>query len=474
MGNWLVPLALFGWIPAIVIMFMVLPPKRAVIVAFLGAWMFLPIASYQIKGLPDYTKVSATCAGVFLATSIFDARRFLALRPAWYDLVMLVWCFVPMLSAQTAGLGLKEGITFTINQAITYGMPYLIGRMYFNDIESLRQLAVAVFIAGLVYVPLCLYESRFAPMLHIWVYGYHQHDFHQARRGGWWRPTVFMQHGLAVATFMCNAALLGFWVWRSKSTRPFFGLPLWIPVLVLMGTALLCRSTGAAALMVVGIAVLLSTRVIKLSLGVFALACVPILYPILRTVGGLSSRHILELVAYVASPRAVESLRFRLYSEDGVWYLVQPWLIFGTGRYQWAETSITEGGQRIIPDGLWMITLAKNGVVGLSFFILMGVLPTILFLWRFRTSWWKHPAVGAAAAWAVVAALWMVDNLANAMVNPIFLLAMGGLIAAMPAPQRRRATPHPVARDLRPVMVTGLGDDAAPLPPEAPRPVGLS
>ncbi|HEX8521013.1 MAG TPA: hypothetical protein VF669_02070, partial [Tepidisphaeraceae bacterium] len=62
--TFLVPLMLFGWIPAVTYLFMVLPPRRAVIAAFLVAWLFLPMAGYKVTALPDYTKMSATVFGV--------------------------------------------------------------------------------------------------------------------------------------------------------------------------------------------------------------------------------------------------------------------------------------------------------------------------------------------------------------------------------------------------------------------------
>ena len=66
--GFLVPVTLFGWIPFVLFLFMVLPPRRAVITAFLLAWLFLPMAGYSIHGLPDYTKMSATAAGVVVKT----------------------------------------------------------------------------------------------------------------------------------------------------------------------------------------------------------------------------------------------------------------------------------------------------------------------------------------------------------------------------------------------------------------------
>src|SRR5438270_701411 len=88
----LVPITLFGWIPVVLLLFAVLPPRRAVILAFIGAWLFLPMAGYKIPGIPDYSKTSATAMGVLAAAMIFDSNRLFRFRFSLIDLPMIVWC----------------------------------------------------------------------------------------------------------------------------------------------------------------------------------------------------------------------------------------------------------------------------------------------------------------------------------------------------------------------------------------------
>ena len=78
----LVPITLLGWIPVIVLIFAALPPRRAVIVAFILGWLFLPMSGYSLPGLPDYTKRSATGLGVLLGTLLFRSDGLLHLRRA--------------------------------------------------------------------------------------------------------------------------------------------------------------------------------------------------------------------------------------------------------------------------------------------------------------------------------------------------------------------------------------------------------
>ena len=74
----LIFVALFGWIPACLILFMVLPARRAVVVGLIGAWVLLPPVSIPLSGIPDYDKSMATILGVILGTLIFQPNRLLS------------------------------------------------------------------------------------------------------------------------------------------------------------------------------------------------------------------------------------------------------------------------------------------------------------------------------------------------------------------------------------------------------------
>ena len=102
------------------------------------------------------------------------------------------------------------------------------GRAYFGDFKGLRELATVLFIGGLIYIPLCLYEIRMSPQLHNTIYGFYQHDFVQTMRAGGWRPTVFLQHGLAVGLFMSVTSLIGAWLWYSMPSRTFPRQTIWL------------------------------------------------------------------------------------------------------------------------------------------------------------------------------------------------------------------------------------------------------
>ncbi|NJL30324.1 MAG: hypothetical protein HC898_01100 [Phycisphaerales bacterium] len=42
-------LVLLGWLPMVALMFAALPARRAVVIAYLAAWLFLPMVSYPCR-----------------------------------------------------------------------------------------------------------------------------------------------------------------------------------------------------------------------------------------------------------------------------------------------------------------------------------------------------------------------------------------------------------------------------------------
>jgi hypothetical protein len=163
--------ALLGWIPAVLMIFALLPSRKAAATAVIGAWLLLPPYTLAIASLPDYSKSTAATLGVLLATVIFDPNRLLTFRPRWFDLPMLLWCHSGVASSLQNNLGLYDGLSDALSQCLTWGLPYLIGRLYFGNPEDLRYFATAMVIGGLSYILPSLYEIRMMTSLLKLVYG---------------------------------------------------------------------------------------------------------------------------------------------------------------------------------------------------------------------------------------------------------------------------------------------------------------
>jgi hypothetical protein len=307
--------------------------------------------------------------------------------------------------------------------------PYLIGRLYFTDLEGVRELIMGLFIAGLVYLPLCLWEIRMSPSLHFFTYGYNQVRFFQTvRAGGGYRPMVFMGNGLMLSLFMGFTALSGFGLWLSKTKRNFLGLPLWMFVVALGLTTLFCKSAGASILFLGGILSLLVIRYLKTSLPITILACTAIAYIVIRGSGLWSGMELVDM-ASVLGPAREESLRVRIENETALAERARGRLLLGWGG--WGDSRIKdEHGRDIsITDGFWIIVFGTRGVLGVIGFVGTILGPALLLVYRIRGRCLAHPAIVPAAIAALILCLWMVDSIPNAMFNPIYLVTAGGLAA---------------------------------------------
>jgi hypothetical protein len=422
---------MFGWIPAVFMIFLKLPPQRAVLVAFIGAWLLLPQAEYKLSGIPDYTKMSATCVGILGACLLFDGQRLKPLKLEAFDIPIVLWCSCPLVSSLSNGLGLYDGLAQSLDQTFTWGLPYLIGRLYFRDPSSLRTIALAIVIGGLCYVPLCMIEIRLSPQLHRIVYGFHQHYFSQSIRGDGFRPTVFMEHGLMVGMWMATASLLGFWLWSMQGLRklsiPLLGsVPFGLPLSLLVATTFLCKSYGALALLVLGVFVLVASHTLKTRVILAILLLIPPLYCVSRAFGSFDGRALTGLASGIDLERS-ESLAFRLSNED---ILIEKALqrpIVGWGGWRRARVYDWQGDDISTADGQWIITLGDRGIFGLSMFLGALLTPALRTLANLPPRRWREFGVGTGAALAMVLILYATDSLLNAMKNPVFLLIAGAL-----------------------------------------------
>jgi hypothetical protein len=422
----LVPITMFGWIAVVLVLFGLIPSRRAALLAYLGAWLFLPVAGYQAWGIGEYDKSTAAAIGVVLGILLFDFGRFSSWQGCWADAVALIWCACPLMSCISAGLTVYDGFVAVSRQCALFGVPYGIGRLYFSDLLGMRDLAIGIFLGGIVYVPLCLYEVRMSPQLHTMLYGFYPHQFMQARRYGGWRPTVFMQHGLAVAAWMTTATVLSVWLWRTRVLTSVWRVPMWLSVVLLLSTAVMCKSFGPLVLMLVGISVLVLTRMFHLRIFMLCLVLAAPTYMFVRVTGLWSGESLVDVSAAVADEGRADSLKVRMLNEDIV--IARGWTrpFFG---WAWASYLMDDGGARdALTDGLWIWAFGHYGFVGLAALTAFILGPAAIFCRSIPGRHWADEALAPAAGLAVILCLHMIDDLFNGMINPCFLLAAGGLV----------------------------------------------
>jgi tetratricopeptide (TPR) repeat protein len=411
----------------IFLIFNMLPPRRAMIAAMITAWLFMPGAAYMLPGLPDYSKTSATSVGTLLCIVVFDFPRVLRFRPRWFDLPIVIFCSSVILSSVSNDLGIYDGISQSLRWTTLWGIPYFIGRLYLNDFEGCREFAMGIVIGGLVYIPLCLWEIRFSPQLQRQLYG--TISFWEDVRYGSYRPIVFLATGLEVGMWMTAASLCAYWLKVSGVVKQVWGISIGWVVTALIVTTVMCKSIGAIILLGIGILLLELVRWTKLSIFVCILLIIPPLYVVTRSTGTWSGRELATLTGATAGPERQQSLEFRLTNEDLLSAKALQRPFFGWGGHARSFVRNESGRNVTVTDGLWIIILGAQGVVGLASVTALYLLPVYFFYRRFPARLWSSPLVGPAAVLDVFLGLYMLDNLSNAMINPIYAIAAGGLMA---------------------------------------------
>ena len=425
--------ALIGWIPVVVVMFAMMPVKRAAAMAVIGAWLLLPPSRISLAGLPDYSKVSAASLGLVFGTMFFGTQFIVSFRPRWFDVPMLLYCFVNTASSLSNGLGIYDGLAQSLGACVHWGLPYLFGRMYFGDASGLRMFTVGLAIAGVACVIPCLWEIRMSPMLLRGIYGVGNWE---GTRWSGYRPKLFFSTGLELGMWMTAASLAAWWLWRCGVIKKLGKYSVGKTLLpILLGTTVLCRSTGALVLLAGGMFLLWVSVRFKTRVFLWALVLFGPVYVALRVPDLWSGENLVDVVATISPARATSlSYRFKCESLLIAQAVKQP--VFGWGG--WGRSSVYSGelsqdaSRMVPPDGLWMVIFGMNGFAGLSLLYLILELPAILFLFRFPARFWHEPRVAPATVAATLLGLYMIDCLLNAQINIIYVALAGGLVGITP------------------------------------------
>jgi len=422
----LIPFALFGFIPIVFYLFVRFPPQRAVIISFVIAWLFLPQASYPIPFLPEFSKVSSVCYSILLATLVYDTARLTCFKPGWLDVPMLIWCLCPIATQITNG---GSPISPTFNQIISWGLPYLVGRLYLGSLDGLRQLAIGILAGGLAYIPFTLIEGIRGPLLHQMVYGVSSfQDWSQAQRAGGWRPVVFMQHGLMVAVWMMTAALMAVWLWQTGTLKKFQGRNIKTLAIMLIIAFFLCRSSGAYSLFVFALIVLFCAKWFRTSLPLLFIIGYIVFYLYIAASGQFSSKDVMGFITPIFGEDRASSLKFRFDMEEILGEKARQRFLLGWGDSGGNRVYNQQGQDISITDSLWIIAFGAYGTVGLVSLFSSLLLPVIVFtVFKYPARTWSNPKVAPAAALGVALTMYVFDCILNAMTNPIFALIAGGI-----------------------------------------------
>lgn len=465
-GNALALLALLAWPVVVIVMFRSMSLERALIWSILGGYMMLPqISAINFPLIPAFDKVTIPNLTAFICC-VAIWGRFPALMPAsWIGRgLMLAFLLSPSftvltnlhpvlfgreLSGNLALIDMSEvqmpalpGLRFydsgsALAQQLLLMLPFFMARQALRSAAAIRELLVALVIAGLIYAPLMLFEIRFSPQLHTMVYGFFQHDFVQAIRAGGYRPFVFMQHGLWVAFFAFMVLMAAAALWRTEGRAPR-----WSGAMALgAGLVLICKTLGVymMAVLFVPLALIFRQRA-HLTVCVI-LASIVLAYPAMRGLGWVPTAALVERLAEFNPDRA-QSLGYRFDMEDRVLAhaAAKPWLGWGSwGRF--FPHDPRTGLSDVVVDGMWILTIGSYGWLGYA--ALFGLLT--LPLWSL---WWqalraraqgREPPPLIVTILALILAANLFDLLPNATLVPMTWLIAGALLGHAEEMARTRA-----------------------------------
>ncbi|MGB3507789.1 MAG: O-antigen ligase domain-containing protein [Microcoleaceae cyanobacterium] len=426
-------LAMFAWIPLVFYLFSRYPAQRAIVISFIIAETFLPNAKYSLPGFPDYSKASAAAYGVLIATICFDPQRLSSFKPSWIDIPAVVYSLCGFVTSIVNGLGAYDGLSNTLGTSVLWGGPYFLGRLYLSDLEGLRQLTIGILMSCVVYAPLCVYETRMAPMLHLRIYGFwaHSSGLRQAIRYGGYRPMVFMNHGLWVGVWMMAGTLAAIWLWRTGVLKKLWGIPMNILVLGLLVTFVLVKSTGAWVLAAIGIAILFVGNWFRTSLTLLALTFYICFTLYNSAMGTVDIEKTISFMSNFFNADRLGSLQYRMDMEEILTERARERIVFGWGGFGRNRVyDYNHAGELVditVTDSWWGIVFGVRGSVGLISGVATRLLPVAVFCLRYPAKTWSKPKVAPAAVLAVIISLWVYDSLLNAMSSSVYLLGCGGL-----------------------------------------------
>jgi len=428
MANLFTLMALLCWIPISAALFLWLPIARALSISYVAGWLLLPFVSFRLPGVPDFGKATAILMGSFLGLLLHkDARRVLGtFRLSWIDVPACFLCIGALVTSLLNGLGLWDGASMAFGLLCIWIGPYLLARIVYRSVDDLRELAKAILLGGLLYVPLCLFEIRMSPQLHNLVYGFSPRGWGGTRFGGY-RPSVFMECGLELGMWMTATCLVGFVLWHQGRYRRFAYLPVPLLLCALLATTLLCKSTGALILLVLGLACWAGGRLLQTGVPLSLLVISSVAYMIIRAAGLNNGGEVVDLARRYINEERAHSLASRLEFEDLLMVKAyeRPW--FGWGGWGRSRVFDDFGTDISITDGRWIIIFGMLGLIGL-----LGTYGTLLFpclaaIHRYGGQLCCSTAAAPVAALIAVVAVFSIDSLLNNFANPIYLLSAGAV-----------------------------------------------
>lgn len=405
-------------------------PRVYLLTNILGAWLFLPQTSIELPLLPDLTKYSVFSISAWISTRLFARRVIAKIKIRRWDWPILVYCTTPIFTSLENNLGLWDGVSASINTYLIWGVPYFLGRQYFQTIDDLKLILKGIVVAAMVYLPFMWFEVLMSPSLHQNIYGSNQSSMVQHIRYGGWRPKVFMQHGLMVALFLSISVLSIFALRISENKNKIIKIRTSVIEKILMITTIIaCKSGNGFIIMALAMLARLLTKTGMVKILLLSLVLIIPSYLAARVSGYWDGLELINQVKSISGDaQRAGSLGARIKQENLFLIRAEEKWLFGWGGWGRAFP-IDEYGVRLTRgvDSFWIIVYSQNGIIALvSLFWMFLATPYIVATRLHKMSLDKKESSFLYMA-SFVPVFFMLDSLANAMFTPVFILVTSSL-----------------------------------------------
>ena len=426
-----------GWAVATWALFWRCRPAVAVLGSFLGGWILLPVGAYPTgsadavfpywiigAALPSdmlLTKAVTAPAAAFLGVLLFDRHALRRLRPVWLDAPIVLWCLWPAVAAAFAEEARPAPLFAVAYLAAAWGMPWLLGRLYFASAEGRVLLVKGLVLSALACLPFSLIEGALGPFVYDAVYETHPFRNDGAVRYVGFRPLGFFENGNQFGLWISLSALAALWLAISSGAARWR----WAAT-VLVAMALAAQSVGAIALLALGAAGLVVFGRVRPRLLAAGAAVLIALGGAVYLSGAIPFQAIAKDTGWgreiVNSIRGAGrgSFTWRIAQDQKLLADAVARPVTGSAQWDWWRAKETR------PWGLSLLIVGQFGLGGLLLALATLLGPALRTAWAEPrgSAWWPE---GSRLLLASITVLTVIDALLNSFVFFPAIVAAGAL-----------------------------------------------
>lgn len=413
---------------------------QSVILLFLVPYLFLPVPHGELTPvkLPLLPPLDKDAVPVFVALGLLYMNKIkldYLPRFRWSLMFCLAFLLSPFMTVFAnkdplvfpnnviPGLKFTEALSLFVGVYIKIYVPFIIGFSLLNTNKAHEELIKLLFILGLIYSLIMVYEVRMSPQLHRIVYGYFPHEWIQQVRAGGFRPVAFLGHGLLVALYGCLMTISAFILWRNRH-EVMKGKGLFI-VIYFIVVLILCKTYSAVIYFLAFLAVTLFLGMRMRLTVISVVGIVLLLYPAVRSLLPLS-----EITEFFMdlNPERAGSLQYRFDHEDHLLDKANERPLFGWGT--WGRNRIYDpftGKDLSVTDGAWILTYGIFGWLGYIGSIGLLVYP-VLALKRTLNDKNEKDFSSYTVGLAIILMIFMIDQIPNASLCHLSYLIAGAVL----------------------------------------------